>query len=163
MKKIGIVLIVIVIYFIWQGIDIYHHLTTVKNQKTQTAISQAKKDFPIQKVLSTYEYRGENSYEVINATLTNNRKLWIWMPETKTGIVPVTARASDGYTKNEIEKAFKAKVPYKRLLSVKLGLINQGDPIWEIDYVDASGAFVFSYYDFYTGKSVRQPIALKNT
>lgn len=164
MKKFGIGLIVVLFLFVWEFTAIYHHIASETKTKAQKAISEAKKDFQIKSIVSANEYRGNFAYEVVQAKLTNGSDLWIWLPENKKVVnVPVTARASDGYTKNEIKKAFKQNVPYQKILSVKCGLLNQKNPAWAITYVDQNGDYVFSYYDFYTGKSVRPPIALKRS
>jgi uncharacterized protein YpmB len=159
MKKFIIGLILVLVVVIWQLTAIYKDVNQRNASIAQKAITEAKKQFNIRHVLSAEEYRGEKSFEVIEAELDNGTKLWIWMPEKGKMAIPVTARVSDGYTKQEIEQAFQKNVSYRRLVSVKLGMENTM-PVWEITYIDPNGDYVFSYYDFYSGKSVINPIAL---
>lgn len=159
MKKLLVGLILILVVVIWQFCAIYNKVNHRNETIAQKAISEAKKQFNIRHVESTQEYRGDKAYEVLKADLSNGTKLWIWMPENGKGTIPMTARVSDGYTKQEIVQAFQKNVSYKKIVSVKLGLENS-TPVWEITYIDPNGAYVFSYYDFYSGKSVSNPIAL---
>jgi uncharacterized protein YpmB len=158
-KKLMIGLSVVFVVVIWQLISIYKVVNDRNTSIAQKAITEAKKQFNIRHVESVDEYRGEKAFEVIKADLANGTKLWIWMPEKGKGAIPITARVADGYTKQEIEQAFQKNVSYRRIVSVKLGM-EKTMPIWEITYIDPHGDYVFSYYDFYSGKSVINPIAL---
>lgn len=160
LKKLGIIGLVLIVLFFWQLIMIYRHVNVQAETLAAQSVKQAKKEFQIKTVQSVSEYRGEQSYEVINAILQNGVALWIFMPETKKVTVPITARVSDGYSKNAIIQAFKSHISYKRLISANLGLVNKTDPTWEITYIDPNGNYVFSYYDYYSGKSVLPSIAL---
>ena len=158
-KKLLIGLVLLLIVGIWQFSVIYNKINHRNESIAQKAITEANKQFKIRKIESVDEYRGQKAYEVLKADLDNGTKLWIWMPEKGKTAVPMTARVSDGYTKQEIIQAFQKNVAYQRLVSVRLGMENDM-PVWEITFVDPNGAYVISYFDFYSGKSVINPIAL---
>ncbi len=160
MKKLGIVAAVLVLLFIWQLVLIGRHIFMDQHTEANLAIQQAKQDFPIKTINSVTEYRGQKSLEVLQAVLDSGTKVWIWVPEQKGEGAPISANVADGYSKKQILSAFEKKIPYKKIISIHLGLVNQTDPAWEITYLDPNGHYVFSYFGFYTGKSLSSPISL---
>ncbi|WEG11333.1 hypothetical protein PU629_14310 [Pullulanibacillus sp. KACC 23026] len=163
MKRIvyGVVLLIIIL-FIWQLVAIFHHIEATKQQKVNKATQIVKKHFHVKTILSVSEYRGDTSYEVVKTELTNKVKVWVFVQEPFKKKVPMSVPVSVGYSKKEILQAFMKHVSYKKLVSANLGLIHRSRPVWELVYVEPNGDYVFSYFDYYSGKSVGNPIAFSH-
>ncbi|MFC4617775.1 DUF5590 domain-containing protein [Camelliibacillus cellulosilyticus] len=160
MKKWLIIGLVVLIFIIWQGIAIYRDALSDKNSGNHFAVEQAEAQYDIRKIKSVTPFYGKQAYHVVEATLQNNSSVYIWVPDKKSDHRLKMLPISSGFSKAEILHAFKAQVPYKRIISTSLGMIDD-QPAWEIVYIDNESHYVFSYYDFHNGDSLSAPIALK--
>ena len=159
LKKWFLLGLIVILFIVWQSILIYQTAGDGKKSANNTARNIAMERYPIAHINKVMFYHGSEGYHVIDAKLMDKRHVYIWIPDEKYGryvMLPV----SYGYSKSEILKAFKSHVPYKKIISTRLGM-EDGTPVWEMTYIDTDGGYVFSYYDFDTGNSIIEPISIK--
>ena len=158
MKKWLIVGLGVIAILIWQTVDIYRDAVSYKYAGAAKARQAAESRYEIKKINGVDYFHGERAYPVVDAVLDDGKRVYIWVPDGKGKMF--SAPVSSGYDKREILNAFSQHVRFKRIVSAKLGAVDDR-PAWEIVYYDEKNRYVFSYYDFYTGKSLIDPIALQ--
>jgi uncharacterized protein YpmB len=151
--------LVVVIVIVWQSISVYQSAMAEKETATDMARQKAMDEYFIKHINHITFYHGKKDYHVVDASLENGRHVFLWIPDKKGGRY-LMRDVSDGYSKSEILNAFKSHVPYKKIISIRLGL-EDDTPVWEITYIDNDGSYVFSYYDFETGDSIKSPISIQ--
>ncbi|GGE39019.1 hypothetical protein GCM10011391_17260 [Pullulanibacillus camelliae] len=154
--------VVAVIIFLGCGLGfLYHAAMSPKRADADHAKQYAREHYNVKRIVSVSDFHGKTSYHVVKAYLNSKKKpVYIFIPDDKKKNNVTLVPVEDGYTKDEILKAFRTHVRYKQIISASLGMVSN-TPAWEIVYKDDENHFVFSYYNFNNGDSLSDPIAIE--
>ena len=98
-------------------------------------------------------YHGINGYQVARALDINEEEIIIWVRNDFEEMV--VRNAEDGLSKDEIINLAKTELAPKRINNIRLGLEN-GVPIYEINYLDQDNRFAYYYVTFKDGTFVKR-------
>ena len=158
-KALWIVGTIIVLIGISLGF-LYHDALSYKKDEAKAAQKKATGNYNIKEIKNTSAYDGDATYHVLDAVLQDGKEVYLMLPEDEKKDKSLMLPVDSGYTKKEILNAFKSHISYREIVSTQLGVVD-GTPAWEIVYKDDENRFVFSYYNFYNGDSLLDPIAIQ--
>ncbi|RFB16939.1 peptidase M4 [Bacillus sp. HNG] len=150
MKKwiIGI-LVVLLIFIIWRGVNIYQSALEPLNNAAAKGNKIALEKTPIEKIEDSYTYLGTKAYQVVIGKNNEDETIIAWIPQKKGEIV--TRFKRDGITENKALAILKSERNPQEIRSVKLGL-EDNIPIWEIIYIDSDNRLTYHKLYFENGK-----------
>ncbi len=150
MKKwiIGI-LVLLLVFIIWRGINIYQSALEPLNNAEAKGNEIALEKTPIETIEDSYTYFGTKEYQVVIGKNDKDEKMIAWIPKKKGEMV--TRLERDGITENEALAILKRERNPQEIRSVKLG-VEDNIPIWEIIYIGSDNRLTYHKLYFETGK-----------
>jgi uncharacterized protein YpmB len=106
-------------------------------------------------------FYGQRKYHVLSGTNTQNKKVYVWIPQTEKNESVIVKEQSAGITEEQAIANVKQEYNPVEIISVKLGM-DEEIPIWEVKYRSQSGRFTYDYVDFINGEIIKH-MALKST
>jgi uncharacterized protein YpmB len=106
-------------------------------------------------------FYGHRKYHVLSGTNAQNKKVYVWIPQTKKNESVIVKKQSSGITKEQAITNVNKEYDPVEIVSVKLGM-DEEIPIWEVKYKSQSGRFTYDYVDFNNGEVIKH-MALKST
>lgn len=106
-------------------------------------------------------FYGHRKYHVLSGTNAQNKKVYVWIRQTKKNESVIVKKQSSGITKEQAITNVNKEYDPVEIVSVKLGM-DEEIPIWEVKYKSQSGRFTYDYVDFNNGEVIKH-MALKST
>lgn len=150
MKKTIILISVILVSMIASFSIIYKNAKAPKNDAEVIATQMAEKEAGIVEVEKFYLYHGNSLVYTIIGKNKEGEPLTVFIPEDEKQEVMILQK-DEGITEQEAINQLISDQGPKEILNVNLGL-EEGNPVWELAYLDHDSYLNYYYVYFKTGK-----------
>lgn len=155
-KKFTLISLLTILLVTLGSVFLYISATKPLENEKNAAIKRANEEVKLTKITNIDWFHYTDSYYVIEGVTTDNKEVYVWVPEDKNKTVHVENKKT-GMSKdkvkaivfNELNDITSDKRP-KEIMNIKLGMI-EDTPAYEITFRDQKNRYSILYIDYYNG------------
>ncbi|PWG01112.1 hypothetical protein DCM90_01475 [Levilactobacillus bambusae] len=145
-------ILIVIILIIFGGLYLVGHATSPLVHAQSAAVSKAKQS-GVKPTSGFYWTNLNDVYYTVPGT-KNKQSVYAIVPKSKQ-LKTTVVKQNSGLTRNDILKKVWSQQKPKKVLQAALGLFN-GDPAWQVSYVNQSGKLCYVTYAFKTGETLQK-------
>ncbi len=142
----------IVVTFVWQGINFFKTVNEPLTEKINVAQSFVKENTTMEAIDAVDFYHGNEAFYIFKGINNEKDDIIIWVPESFDTYIK--KHQDEGLSFQDVVDFTNSELNPKEIISIKLGMENL-IPLYEIIYKDQQGRYSYYYISFKDGSYLK--------